>query len=180
MFMKSAAVSLLGLLAACASLTEDACRTGNWESIGYNDGVRGRSASYVNEHRDACGEYGIAPNTAVWLRGRLEGLKQYCTPDNAYTVGRRGSELNNVCPTTQLTELRLSNFYGLRYYEINSEITALENDVRAIELNLATNFIGELTPEQIQLQNFYLTQIISLERSIRTLEFEARKYAALP
>lgn len=180
MFMKSTAVSLLGLLAACASLTEDACRTGNWESIGYNDGVRGRAASYVSEHRDACGEYGIAPNTTEWLRGRVEGLKQYCTPDNAYSVGRRGSELNNVCPTTQVSELRFANFFGLRYYEINRQIDALENDVSGIELTLATDFTGELTPEQIQLQNFYLSQIIDLQKSIRQLEFEQLKYSTRP
>ena len=180
MFMKTLAVSSLAFLAACASLSEEACRTGDWESIGYNDGVRGRAESYIVEHREACGEYGIAPNTAVWLRGRIEGLKQYCTPDNAYTVGRRGSELNNVCPTTQLSELRLANFFGLRYYEINREIDALEDEVDEIELILITNFTGELTPEQIQLQNFYLSQIIDLQRSIRQLEFELRKYAALP
>jgi hypothetical protein len=180
MFMKTLAVSSLVILAACASLSEEACRTGDWESIGYNDGVRGRAESYINEHREACAEYGIAPNTAVWLRGRIEGLKQYCTPDNAYTVGRRGNELNNVCPTTQLSELRLANFFGLRYYEINREIDALEDEVDEIELILVTNFTGDLTPEQIQLQNFYLSQIIDLQRSIRQLEFELRKYSTLP
>ncbi|MHA1128730.1 MAG: DUF2799 domain-containing protein [Alphaproteobacteria bacterium] len=180
MFMKALAVSSLVFIAACASLNEDACRTGDWESIGYNDGVRGRSESYINEHREACSEYGIAPNTAVWLRGRIEGLKQYCTPDNAYTVGRRGNELNNVCSPPQLSELRLANFFGLRYYEIDREIDALEDEVSEIQINLATNFIGELTPEQLQLQNFYLSQIIDLQRSIRKLEFERRKYSALP
>lgn len=180
MFMKSAAVSFLGLVAACASLTEDACRSGNWESIGYNDGVRGRAASYINEHRDACGEYGIQPNTSIWSRARIEGLKQYCTPDNAYVVGRRGNELNNVCPTSERSELQLANFFGLRYYEINREVDALEDDVSEIELILATNFTGELTPEQIQLQNFYLSQIINLQKTIRQLERESWKYAALP
>ena len=180
MFMKTLAVSSLVFLAACASLSEEACRTGDWESIGYNDGVRGRYESYINEHREACSEYGIAPNTAVWLRGRIEGLKQYCTPDNAYTVGRRGNELNNVCPTTQISELRLANFFGLRYYEIDREIDALESEVAEIQIILATNFIGELTPEQLQLQNFYLSQIIDLQKSIRELEFELLKYSRLP
>ncbi len=180
MFMKFLAISPIVLLMSCASLNEEACRTGDWESIGYNDGVRGRAETYIAEHREACGEYGIAPNTAVWLRGRIEGLKQYCTADNAYSVGRRGNELNNVCSPTQVRELRLANFFGLRYYEINREIDALENEVDDIELILMTDFIGDLTPEQIQLQNFYLSKIIDLQKSIRQLERERAKYAALP
>ncbi len=180
MFMKTLAVSSLVLLAACASLSEEACRTGDWENIGYNDGVHGRYESYIGEHREACSEYGIAPNAALWLRGRIEGLKQYCTPDNAYTVGRRGSELNSVCPVTNRSELRLANFYGLRYYEINREVYALKDEINDIERILATDFIGDPTPEQLQLKNFYLLQIIDLQRSIHELEFELLKYAAAP
>lgn len=180
MSMKTLAISSLVFLTACASLSEEACRTGDWGTIGYNDGVRGRAESYINEHREACSEYGISPNTSVWLRSRIEGLKQYCTPDNAYTVGRRGRELNNVCPTTQLSELRLANFFGLRYYEIDREIDALRDEREEIRLILATNFIGDLTPEQLQLQNFYLSQLIDLRRSIRELRRELVKYAALP
>jgi len=174
------AISPLVFLMSCASLSEEACRTGDWETIGYNDGVRGRAESFITEHREACSEYGIAPNTTVWLRGRIEGLKQYCTPDNAYTVGRRGRELSNVCPSAQQSDLRLANFFGLRFYEVDREIDALEDEIDDIQLILATNFIGELTPEQLPLQNFYLSQIIDLQRSIRDLKVELTKYAALP
>ncbi len=180
MFMKTLAISSLAFVAACASLSEEACRSGNWETIGYNDGVRGRAESHINQHREACGEYGIVPDTAVWLRGRIEGLKQYCTPDNAYTVGRHGSELNNVCATDQQSTLRLANFFGLRFYEIEREVKALEGEVAAIQLILATDFTGDLTPEQLQLQNFYLTQVIDLQKNIRKLEIELLKYSTLP
>ncbi|OUS07525.1 hypothetical protein A9Q96_06345 [Rhodobacterales bacterium 52_120_T64] len=180
MFKKFLAISPVVFLMSCASLSEEACRSGDWGAIGYNDGVRGRAENYISEHREACGEYGIAPNTAVWLRSRIEGLKQYCTPDNAYSVGRHGSELNNVCPTNQSSDLRLANFFGLRYYEIGREIDALDDEVDDIRLTLASDFADELTPEQIQMKNFYLLEIIKLQRDIRKLEFEQRKYAARP
>ena len=180
MYMKFLAISPVVFLMSCASLSEEACRTGDWASIGYNDGMRGRAQSYINEHREACSEYGISPNTTEWLTARIEGLKQYCTVDNAYTVGRRGSELNNVCPAPQLSELRLANFYGLRYYEIDREIDALKDEIDDIERILATDFTGDLTPEQLQMKSFYLLQIIDLQRSIRGLRRELVKYAALP
>jgi len=180
MYKKLLAMSPIVFLMSCASLTEDACRTGDWSSIGYNDGVNGRYESYINEHRDACSDYGIAPNTSAWLLGRIEGLKQYCTVENAYSIGRRGKELNNVCPETQLSDLRLANFYGIRYHEIWQEIDALEDEIREIRQVLATDFIGELTPEQLSLKNFYLLRIIDLQSEIRLLERELSKYDSLP
>lgn len=180
MFVKFFTISPVIFLMACASLNEEACRSGDWASIGYNDGVRGRAESYIIEHREACGEFGITPNMSVWSQNRIEGLKLYCTQDNAYSVGRRGRELNNVCPVDQSGNLRLANFFGLRYYEIDREINAISNDRKKIQFILATNFQGELTPEQLQLQNFYLSQVIDLQKSIRQLELEQRKYTALP
>ncbi len=137
MFMKFLTISPVILLMSCASLTEEACRTGDWESIGLNDGVRGRYETHLNQHREACGEYGIAPNSGAWLLGRVEGLKQYCTPLNSYLSGRQGAELNAVCPASQVTELKLANLYGLRFYEIGEEITALEEEKVEILLLLA-------------------------------------------
>lgn len=180
MFMKFLAISPVVLLMSCASLNEEACRSGDWATIGYNDGVRGRAEGYINEHRETCGEYGITPNTSVWLRGRIEGLKQYCTQDNAYSVGRNGRDLNNVCPAYQVSDLRLANFFGLRYYEIDQEIDALTEEVSEIQFILATQFKGELTPEQLQLQNFYLSQLIDTRENLHALELEQLKYAALP
>ena len=180
MFMKFLAASPLIFLMSCASLNEEACRSGDWATIGYNDGTRGRAESYITEHREACGEFGITPNTAVWLRARIEGLKQYCTQDNAYSVGRNGRELNNVCPANQRGDLRLANFFGMRYHEIDREIDAFTDEKTEIEFILATQFEGELTPEQLQLQNFYLSQLIDLQRDIHQLKLERMKYAALP
>jgi len=173
MFMKILTASSLVFLAACASLNEEACRTGDWESIGYNDGVRGRSQSYINQHRDACSEFGIAPNTATWLRGRLEGLKQYCTPENSYKTGRRGSELNNVCPTTVFGDLRLANFYGLRYYEIEQEIKALEREAEEL-------FVLLETEADENIRNIYLARITDIQKTTFELQTEIFKFAQLP
>ena len=180
MFKKFLVMSPILFLMSCASLTEEACRTGNWESIGYKDGANGRSESYINEHRDACDDFGIYPDTARWLRGRIEGLRQYCTVENAYSIGRRGDELNNVCPQTQVSDLRLANFYGIRYYEIRQEIEVLEDEITDIWRILATDFTGELTPEQLSLKISYLSRIIKLQRQIQRLERELSKYDSLP
>lgn len=167
-------------LMSCASLTEDECRADNWESIGFIDGTNGRLQSFISQHGEACSDFGITPNTTEWLKGRLEGLKTYCTPQSVYEVGRRGREMNPVCSADQTSELKLANFYGLRFYEIDTEIDQLESELDDILNILATDFNGDLTPEQIQLRSFYLSEIRSLEREIRDLGWELRKYDELP
>ncbi len=172
-------VSLFFALGACASLSEDACRSGNWQAIGYNDGANGRSQSYINEHREACVEYGIAPDQTAWLRARLEGLKQYCTRPNAYQIGRRGSDLNAVC-SSDVAGLKLANFYGLRYYEIRRDIATLEREQDETLRKLENDFNGELTAEQNVLQKLYFAKTRRLERKISNLTWDLRKYAEMP
>ena len=91
---------LLIPLTACASLSEDECRAGDWATIGFEDGAQGRDAAFIGEHREACAEYGIAPDLNAWLAGRERGLLSYCTVDRAYSLGRSGRPVANVCPAT--------------------------------------------------------------------------------
>jgi len=81
MFMKFLAASPLVFLMSCASLNEEACRSGDWATIGYNDGTRGRAESYITEHREACGEFGI-------------------TPKRPSGCGRGSKVLSNIAPKT--------------------------------------------------------------------------------
>ena len=173
-------VAVLPLLASCASLSEDSCRVGDWSSIGYRDGANGQLVSYINQHREACADYGIEPDADVWARARAEGLKEYCTPANVYNLGRRGREMNPVCrENTQ--GLQLANFYGLRYYEISEEIDDLEDEIDDARRRLATEFTGTaLTPEQIAMQQSLWSQIRKNQRDIRRLERDLRRYDDLP
>ena len=172
-------VAFLPLLTSCASLSEESCRGGDWASIGFRDGANGQLISYINQHREACADYGIVPDVEVWARARLDGLKEYCTPQNVYNLGRRGREMNPVCEANR-EGLQLANFYGLRYYEISNEIDDLEDDMDAILLRLATEFTGTLTTEQIVEQQRLLAQVREIQRDIRRLERDLRRYDDLP
>ena len=114
MLKKLVFIAFLPLLASCASLSEDSCRIGDWSAIGYRDGANGQLISYINEHREACAEYGVTPDVEVWARARLDGLQEYCTAENAYDIGRRGRDFSPVC-TTNREGLRLAHLYGQRY-----------------------------------------------------------------
>ena len=58
------------------------------------------------------------------------GLKQYCTVDNAYNIGKRGKTINNVCPAEAASQLQLGNQRGLTLYKLNGDI---ERDNKLLE-----------------------------------------------
>lgn len=114
-------------MSACTTtttLTKTDCTQANWEQVGRDDGVRGSSSQEILRHTKTC--QGLAtPDKALWERGRQEGLKSYCTTNNAYNLGRMGYTLNAVCddnhPKT-LEELHRANMMGLEQYEMRERI----------------------------------------------------------
>ncbi len=120
------------VLAACASLSEDECRGGDWQRIGIEDGNAGRESDFLQSHAKACADYGIAPERTAWEQGRQIGLKTYCTPSRAYNEGVKGRTLKNVCPINDLAVLQRANDRGFRVFWIEREIDEAESDIRRI------------------------------------------------
>ncbi len=110
------------LLAGCATLSKQECLIGDWQAIGYNDGVAGYHSDRLASHTKACAKASVAPDYQAWERGRKLGLQQYCTINNAYNIGRRGRQLNNVCPIAMANTLQAANQKGLDYYALDSQL----------------------------------------------------------
>lgn len=115
-------IGSISLLSGCATLSKQECMVGDWQAIGYNDGVAGYSVERLASHSKACAKVSVAPDYQAWERGRELGLQQYCTADSAYNVGRRGNALNNVCPASMMSSLRKINQQGQQYYTFINEI----------------------------------------------------------
>lgn len=132
------AFSLLVLLvlASCATLSETECQSGDWFGIGKEDGTRGRAADFILQHAKACNEFGVAPKAGPWRKGRVEGLKLYCTPRNAYKVGSRGQRLSPVC-SGDVSPLEQANFRGRQWHDIGREINSIEREIQDINAELA-------------------------------------------
>lgn len=89
---------LLLALAGCARMDVAECRTADWRAIGYEDGVQGAGPGYFGERRKACAEHGITADFDTYMAGRAEGLVQFCSPHNGYSLGTRGYSYTGICP----------------------------------------------------------------------------------
>lgn len=172
--------ALLAFLGACASLTPEECQNADWHAIGYNDGVRGRLENYISQHFDACGKVGITPDVQAWQAGRLQGLPLYCTPVNAYSVGRAGNELSPVCPASQQNRLSYSWDWGHEYYLITGQISDLESEYSTIRRQILTDFPPPLTPQQSVLLASLNDRLRWITDEISRLEDRRRRYASAP
>ena len=164
----TALVSLV-LLAGCASLSEDACKSEDWYAIGARDGSKGRDYDYVERHFQACNDYGIRPDVRRWEAGRRAGLPLYCTPANAFEIGSRGGHLNAVCPAADMPLLEDAEFLGGQVWEIDIQINDARDDLReARDL-----YVDPATDDRLKSRAFLAEQRARSE--IRRLERERRR-----
>ncbi|CAM5549437.1 DUF2799 domain-containing protein [Eoetvoesiella caeni] len=126
----------LGLLAGCASMSPEECRTANWREQGMRDGQNGQPRSYLEEHREACGKVGVTPDARSYEAGRAIGIKQYCTPANGLEEGRYGHTYRNSCPP-ELERAFLDRYRaGYRVYEAQRRVENLTSEQRSKQYNL--------------------------------------------
>lgn len=162
-------------LGACATLSEDACRSGDWFSIGAADGAQGRLPGFLARHAEACADFGIRPDRAEWEAGRQQGLKTYCTPATAYAEGARGRSLSPVCPAADLERLTAAHETGRQYWRIEQRIGRLEGDLSGIR-----RAVRELGPDDGALRGDLLLEELRIRNRLLRLRAEQRRYDRPP
>lgn len=148
------------LLAGCSStMSKDECRTVDWRTIGYEDGVAGRSGQQIGQHRRACAEYGVTPDLEAYRAGRAEGLQEYCRPHNGYRAGVTGAVYYDVCPADLAPAFLAAYDSGHQLYVLERRVSDTDAQIEARRAEVARlqgvvtgnafEFIGEgTTPEQ--------------------------------
>lgn len=118
------------LLAGCATMNEEECRSADWYSVGFEDGAHGRAINYIGNHREACAEYGISPQADRYQEGWNKGIRRYCTPRNGYQAGMYGHSVGAQCPADQARDFNTAYQYGKRIYLLNRELSDIDREMR--------------------------------------------------
>jgi hypothetical protein len=94
----SAVAQSVVLLAGCATLNEQECRSQTPAQLGLKEGRQGYGLWRRDNDIASCARYGIAFDRDAYMAAYRQGLQQYCTPDNGEKVGTRGERYEGVCP----------------------------------------------------------------------------------
>lgn len=192
------AASMLTLLAGCSgnpTVSESQCIAGDWQTVGYRDGVNGLRSTQLLQHQDACVQYDVMPERTAYMAGWNEGVREYCNPNNAFTLGDRGGRYYNVCPATMDHDFQTAYKQGRELYLARAAVANLERKLMErerrlenVKTELVSSATGQLDPTLTPAQRIDLvayTQRLAEEKSriqseLPALEDElAEKSAAL-
>lgn len=112
-------------LSACSSISEETCVGGNWETIGFEDGAKGKKASKTDKYAKRCAKYDAVVDLDSYMTGYEAGLPRYCTFENGYERGLDGSSYNSVCGGELAADYAPGYEEGRMVYRIYQEHNAM-------------------------------------------------------
>jgi hypothetical protein len=126
------AAAVMLALAGCAGMSEQACVTSDWRTVGFEDGSLGRSEATIGSYRKQCAEHGVSPDLDAYRAGHAEGVQSYCRPGNGFDVGHSGATYQGVCPAGLEEDFVAEYNTGRRLHD-------LEWAVRRVDSQIASN-----------------------------------------
>ncbi|GAA4901750.1 DUF2799 domain-containing protein [Ferrimonas pelagia] len=173
----------LSLLGGCATMSEQECRTANWQLIGLEDGVNGQPLTRLGDRHNACSKHGVIPDQSAYQLGFDEGVRRYCTPANGYEQGLKGNTYHQVCPADLHDAFAEQYRQGKRRYEVqrdlarfNDQIESQQSDIHRLEREIAQKEAELERPLLPELRRAQLrTEIKQHKASIQQRESEQRK-----
>lgn len=132
------------VLAGCAGMSEQACVTADWRTIGFEDGTVGRSPGNIGSYRSACAEHGVAPDLDAYRAGHSEGVQSYCRESNGFAVGHSGAAYQGVCPASLEPAFLAEYNAGRHLHELEAALYGVESRI-ASSYQAQENIKQELT-----------------------------------
>lgn len=124
------------MLMGCSSMSEKECLATDWRTVGYEDGVAGRSGDRIGRYREQCSEHGVAPSLSEYQAGREQGLREFCKPVNGFRVGARGAAYSGVCPADTDDAFLDAYQSGRQLYALRSRVNSTANAIRSAQAEI--------------------------------------------
>jgi len=120
----------LATLAGCSGMSANECELADWQAVGYEDGVRGRSTDQFGNLRRNCAKHEVAPDFQAYQTGRAAGLREYCQPVRGFREGSRGANYVGVCPADLEAAFLDSYKEGRTLYELEYAVTSTSAQIK--------------------------------------------------
>ncbi len=105
----------------------------DWYEAGRRDGAQGQPAKDPAKLGGGCGFNATSNPYQLYSQGRNAGLSEYCTPDNAFHIGKTQLSYNKgVCPAFLETEFLSSLARGQKVSELERENHKIEQQIESL------------------------------------------------
>ncbi len=170
-------LAVSSLLSGCATMDQAECTSANWYDLGVDDGEKGRKSNRYSDYQKDCNAFGVSVDTEAYGDGWEMGIHNYCTRDNGYGVGVRGTIYQHSCPAE--LEDAFFNAYqmGRAIHLKTSRINILTNSIQAAGDDLAKTDLTEEQRKSTATRRKQLKRDLEVARiGLSLAKFEARKY----
>jgi hypothetical protein len=120
------------VLSGCAGMSEQACVSADWRTVGFEDGTLGRSPATIGNYRQACSNHGVTPDLDAYRAGHAEGVEIYCRASHGFEVGHSGATYQGVCPDPLEADF-------VAEYNAGRHLFELEAALRNVDARIAGN-----------------------------------------
>jgi hypothetical protein len=135
----------------------------NWRDIGLEDGMKGETRMRLSDHRKACAEYRVAPDSKSYYEGYDQGLRGYCTPEKGRSLGEQGMYYHQVCPPDLEPAFLVQFNYGKALYKSKQDIDNTKKDIDKKEDSLKKE-------NDANVRKALRTEIEALDRALSALQ----------
>lgn len=124
------------LLTGCETMSKEECLSADWYQVGYDDGRDGKERKQIEYITESCAKAGVIPDRELYFSGRDDGIREYCSPRHAFSLGVNGSYYHGVCPPE--TAAVFESYYreGKRIYTARQHLKDLETERHKLEQEL--------------------------------------------
>jgi hypothetical protein len=114
------------VFAGCSGMSEQACVTADWRTVGFEDGSLGRAEATIGRYRQQCADHGVTPDLDSYRAGHAEGVRTFCRASNGFAVGHSGAVYQGVCPGDLEPEFLTEYNAGRRLHELESALSSVD------------------------------------------------------
>lgn len=128
-------IALAFALSACSSANsqKNTCTERDWFELGRHDGAQGSTDDKLQKYTNDCRKAAInADAETMYVNGRNAGLVEYCTPENAFELGRMGIAYMYVCPSTVEPKFLVGYRKGQRARELEIENKKIDGRIDSL------------------------------------------------
>lgn len=139
MRLKSILFVFIGIaLSACASHEKAAdCLNRDWYEVGRSTGAKGAGPTEPKKLTNYCDFTEASESYRLYMQGYNAGLAEYCTPENAFHMGRTNRDYSKgLCPSFLEGEFMAALERGQKVAKLEVENIQLEKKIE--ELNETT------------------------------------------
>lgn len=136
------------IFAGCAHQAHQPCQEKDWYEIGRQDGAVGVPETHYNQRTANCSNP-TAQTKSLYNQGRNAGLVSYCSPINAFELGKSDAKYHKVCPDNLEPDFLRSYHKGRKFIQLQNKNAELGKELRTLDEKISDQNISDQEKSQL-------------------------------